>query len=225
MVEKELEKLKNPEKAKTFLWFFKTGKGQYGEGDVFWGITVPEVRKVAKRNAECSIEEVESLLKSKVHEHRLAGLLILVEKYKSDKDFIYDFYLSHLDGVNNWDLVDLSSRFIVGDYLLNRDRAVLYELAKDENLWKRRIAIVSTYPFIKKNDFKDVFAISEILLKDDHDLIQKAVGWMLREAGKMDEKALVSFLEKHKGELKRTTLRYAIERFEEKKRKKFLLTH
>jgi len=223
-VNNDLKKFSDLEKAKILQGFFKTGPGQYGEGDVFLGVSVPNIRKVAKGAVErLSLNDVKKLLSSKVHEKRLVALLILIEKYKKDKDVVYDFYLENAKGVNNWDLVDLSAPNIVGDYLLERkDRKILYRLAKSDNLWEKRIAIVSTFAFIRDGQFSDTLKISKILLKDKHDLIHKAVGWMLREVGKRDEKLLKKFLRDNYSGIPRTTLRYAIERFEEGERLGFL---
>jgi len=225
---KELRRHTNPEKAKILQRFFKTGSGQYGAGDIFLGITVPQQRKVAKKfSGEISIEEIGELLKSDIHEERLVALLILVDKFEKGsediRDLIYHFYLENASRVNNWDLVDLTAPNIVGKYLLKkRDRGVLYYLVKSKNLWERRISIVATFSFIRAGQFDDTLRISEELLSDEHDLIHKAVGWMLREVGKRDEVRLEKFLIKNYDLLPRTTLRYAIERFEEGKRKRFL---
>ena len=223
-IKRDLKKVADEEKAKILQGFFKTGPGQYGEGDVFLGVSVPNIRKVAKGAVErLSLNDVKKLLSSKVHEKRLVALLILIEKYKKDKDVVYDFYLENVKCVNNWDLVDLSAPNIVGDYLLERkDRKILYRLAKSDNLWEKRIAIVSTFAFIRDGQFSDTLKISKILLKDKHDLIHKAVGWMLREVGKRDEKLLKKFLRDNYSGIPRTTLRYAIERFEEGERLGFL---
>lgn len=226
---KELKKYSDISKAKILEGFFKTGVGQYGEGDVFLGVSVPNTRKVVRGAVKrFSLDNVQKLLSSKIHEERLASLLILVEKYKQveehDKAVIYNFYLANARGVNNWDLVDLSAPNIVGNYLLHRrNRKILYKLAKSENLWERRIAIVSTFTFIRAEEFIDTLKISKILLKDKHDLIHKAVGWMLREVGKRDVETLKKFLKTNYSSLPRTTLRYAIERFPEDLRKKYLL--
>jgi len=223
----ELYKIKNEYQAKHLAGFFKTGKGQYGEGDIFWGIKVPNQRDVAKKCKDVSMDIVKSLIEDKVHECRLTGLLILIEKYKKadlkEKEKIFKFYLKHSKHINNWDLVDLSAPSIVGGFLLDKERNVLYKLAKSKNLWEKRISIVSTYTFIRNNDFKDTIAISEILLKDEHDLIHKAVGWMLREMGKRNKKIEIEFLNRHYKQMPRTMLRYAIEKFDEKERKKFLI--
>ncbi|MFH1503688.1 MAG: DNA alkylation repair protein [Candidatus Diapherotrites archaeon] len=223
---KELEGLKNPEQAKLLQRFFKTGKGEYGEGDIFLGIKVPVQRKIAEKYKELNLIKINELLKSKIHEHRLVGLIILVNKYKSssekEKENLFHFYLNNTKFINNWDLVDLSAPNIVGDFLLNKDRKILYSLANSENLWNRRIAIISTFNFIRKKEFEDALTISEILLKDKQDLIHKAVGWMLREIGKKDETILENFLRFHYKHMPRIMLRYAIEKFPEEKRKRYL---
>jgi len=222
MIEADLKKIKNFEKAKILCRFFKTGKGEYGEGDIFLGIKVPDQRIVAKKNLEASFDELQELLNNKIHECRLTALLVLVEKFKKEDEKVFKFYVKNLKNINNWDLVDLSCPKIIGKYLFDKDRDLLYKLAMSDNLWKKRIAIVSTYYFIKENDFKDTLKISKMLLGDKHDLIHKAVGWMLREMGKRDEKILIEFLEKEYYNIPRTALRYAIERLEESKRKYFL---
>jgi 3-methyladenine DNA glycosylase AlkD len=224
----DLQALADPEKAAILSRFFKTGKGQYGEGDVFLGIVVPKQRIVAKKYAGLSFNDIRKLLSSKIHEHRLVALLILVNKYKKadvkerERREIAGFYLKHARHINNWDLVDLSAPNILGDYLLDRDRSVLYRLACSINLWERRISVMSTLTFIRRRDFGDILRIAEILLEDDQDLIHKAAGWMLREVGKRDLKAEEEFLRKHYRRMPRTMLRYAIERFEEKKRRFYL---
>ncbi len=228
MIDKDLRKLADKEKARILQGFFKTGKGQYGEGDVFWGISVPDLRKIARESRGMVFEGIEKYLKSGVHEKRLLALLILIEKYKrTDYDggrrVLFNFYLANSKSVNNWDLVDLSAPNIVGDYLLNKkDRRVLVRLAKSENLWERRIGIIATFTFIRNGEFDDALRISKILLKDSHDLIHKAVGWMLREIGKRDLEIEESFLKIHYRDMPRTMLRYAIEKFDEDKRKRYL---
>lgn len=225
-VKKALVEFAHKEKAAFFPSFFKTGKGQYGEGDRFIGITVPDQRKVAKAFLALPLVEIETLLNSNIHEHRLTALIILTYQYeKADpktKDQIFKFYVTHTDRINNWDLVDCSCRDIVGEHLQTKNRKLLYTLARSKSLWERRIATVSTWAYIRKGDLKDTFAIAELLLSDTHDLIHKAVGWMLREAGKRDEQALHVFLKKHIKQMPRTTLRYAIERFPEDVRKAYL---
>lgn len=224
-LKKELKQYSNPEKAKVLRGFFKTGKGEYGEGDIFLGLTVPQQRVIAKSASDrILLDGIKKLLNSKIHDERMVGLLILVDKYKKgDKKIIYEFYLSNTQRINNWDLVDLSAPKIIGNYLLKKkDRKILYKLAKSKNLWERRISIVSTFAFIREGEFVDTLKISKILLKDKHDLIHKAVGWMLREVGKRDRNILEKFLKENYNELSRTTLRYAIEKFEKKERKKWL---
>lgn len=228
-VKKDLQVFAAPEKAKILSRFFKTGKGEYGEGDVFIGVQVPYMRKVAKKYfKDISLNEVEKLLTSKIHEHRLTGLLILTYKFpklsQEEKKETVDFYLSHTAYINNWDLIDLSAPKILGEYFLDKpnERKILYKLAKSKSLWERRIAILTTYTFIRKGDFKDTLMISEILLKDEHDLIHKGVGWMLRELGNKDQKTEEEFLKKYYKKMPRTMLRYAIEKFDDKKRKFFM---
>jgi len=222
-VKQELKKLADPKQAKLLQGFFKTGKGEYGEGDIFLGIKVPIQRKVAKQFKELELKEIQELIDSKIHEHRLVGLLILVDKYeKNPNKRIVDFYLSNTININNWDLVDLTSHKILGHYLLDKDRSILYELAKSNDLWEKRISMISTAAFINKKDFKETLKIAEILLHDKHDLIHKAVGWMLREVGKKDQEVEENFLKKHYKTMPRTMLRYAIEKFEETKRKAYL---
>ena len=224
---KVLQSKANPEKAEINQRFFKTGKGQYGEGDIFLGLSVPESRKIAKQFSNISFKEISKHLQSKYHEERLTALLILVEKYqkssKINKKQIIDFYLNNTKYINNWDLVDLTADKVLGHYLFNeKDKSIIYNLVKSDNLWERRIAIISTFYFIKNNQFHDTLKISEQLLKDKHDLIHKAVGWMLREIGKRDEKVLENFLKKHYDTMPRTALRYAIEKFPEDKRNRYL---
>ena len=225
-ISNELKVLANPQKAKVLANFFKTGKDEYGEGDVFLGITVPELRQVARKHSNLSLSEIRKLLCSPIHEERLASLLVLVSKYESAdpvaKEEIFDFYIDNAKSVNNWDLADLSAAKIAGNYLLDKDKAVLYRLAKSKSLWERRIAIISTYEFIRNNQFEDTFKIAGLLLSDRHDLIHKAVGWMLREVGKRDRLAEEKFLKKHAVEMPRTMLRYAVERFSSEKKRRYM---
>ena len=225
-IKNEMSQLSDANRAKNLSWFFKTGKGQYGEGDIFLGIPVPEQRKVAKKYADLSLGDLQELLNSKMHEHRFTALVILISKYRkaeeNGKKEIFDVYLKNTENVNNWDLVDLSAPRIVGDYLLNRERSILYKLVRSDSLWERRISILSTFTFIDNNDFEDALNISELLLCDEHDLIHKAVGWALREIGKKNQNVEEQFLAKHYLHMPRTMLRYAIEKFDEKKRKKYL---
>ncbi|AFH48115.1 Putative DNA alkylation repair enzyme [Ignavibacterium album JCM 16511] len=223
---KELTNEKNPEQAKILQRFFKTGEGEYGEGDIFYGIKVPVTRTIAKRFVKLTFNELKILLASEVHEERLAAGLILVEKFnkanEKEREKIYRFYLTNRKGINNWDLVDLTAPKVIGTYLMNRDKKILFDLAQSKNLWDRRIAIISTLAFIRKNQFDETLNISRLLLKDKHDLIHKAVGWMLREIGKINGDVETEFLLKHYKEMPRTMLRYAIEKFPERKRKQFL---
>ena len=225
-IKEDLQKLENPEKAKILSRFFKTGKGEYAEGDIFLGIIVPEQRKLSKKYIDLTLNDLEKLLESKVHEYRLTALFILVHKYekanKITKKKIFDFYLSNTKYINNWDLIDLSSHKILGDFLYEKNKDILYKLAKSSSLWERRISIISTYYFIRKNNFEDTLNISKLLLNDKEDLIQKAVGWMLREVGKKDKKILLQFISKNYHKIPRTTLRYAIEKFSEAERLKYL---
>ncbi len=226
-VQKELRKYAKRKTAAQSRKFFKTGKGQYAENSLFIGVRVPDIRKVAKEHVGISMAEMKKLIKSQIHEERLLGLIILVNKYKNAKsekeeEKVYKQYVSLFKYVDNWDLVDASCPYIVGPYLLARDRSDLYKWAKSDHLWTKRIAMVSNWWLIRKNDLKDVFKIAQILLSDEHDLIHKAVGWMLREAGKKDLKKLEAFLKKNYSKIPRTSLRYAIERFPEVKRKRYL---
>ncbi|MES2314314.1 MAG: DNA alkylation repair protein [Patescibacteria group bacterium] len=229
-VDKDLRKLGKPAKAKVLSGFFKTGKGEYGEGDVFLGVTVPVQRKLAKKYCELELSEIAKLIQSPIHECRLTGLEILVMQYEKAKkrsnadlqEKITTFYLKNTKHINNWDLVDATAPYILGDWLLNNDRDILYTFVKSKKLWERRISIVSTYALIRAGDFKDTIKISELLLQDTHDLMHKAVGWMLREVGKRDELVLVRFLNTHAHEMPRTALRYAIEKFPEARRKRYL---
>lgn len=225
-IKQEFKNLANPAKAEVLKRFFKTGKGQYGEGDIFLGIKVPVQRKVAKAFKDLALVDIKKLLNSPIHEERLVSLLIIIEQYqKADeilKKELYEFYLKNTRQVNNWDLVDLSAPKIVGDYLLNQPRDILYKLAKSKNLWEKRISIVSTWTLIREHQFEETLAISEILLNDKHDLIHKAVGWMLREVGKKDQAVEEEFLKKYSKTMPRTMLRYSIERFSVEKRKLYM---
>ena len=225
-IRNRLRKLADKNKAKVLRGFFKTGPGHYGEGDVFLGVAVPVLRKVAKECGATPLPEAIRLLRSAIHEERLLALLLLMHAYTNAHDSlkkkIYTAYLKNSCYINNWDLVDLSAPNIVGSYLRDKSKKPLYTLAKSRNLWEKRIAILATFHFIKKNDVSDALQISEILLNDDHDLIHKAVGWMLREVGKRDLHVEEKFLRQHCKKMPRTMLRYAIERFPEVKRRRYL---
>jgi len=223
----EIRALADKEIAQHSLRFFKTGKGEYGYGDIFLGVRAPKIRLIAKKHIDISIADMKTLIQSKYHEERLLGLIILVNKYSKNRDKktrnqLYKIYVSSFKYINNWDLVDVTCPHVIGKHLMDKDRSILYAWAKTEDLWTKRIAIVSTHCFIRKNELKDTFKIAEILLHDTHDLIHKAVGWMLREAGKRDIEKEEDFLKKHYRTMPRTMLRYAIERFPEPKRQKYL---
>ena len=220
---KELRGLSDDEKKTVLPRFFKTGKGEYGEGDRFLGVIVPNTRKVAKNHKDSPYIVVEMLLESEWHECRLCALLMLIEKYRKEPDEAVHFYLTHTKGINNWDLVDLSAPYILGDFLKDKtDRNVLYDLAGSAVMWERRIAVVSTLMLIRDGQLDDTFRLAEMLIDSRHDLMQKSIGWMLREAGKRDEERLVRFLENHRHEMPRTMLRYAIEKFPEPERREFM---
>jgi len=226
---KRTKKLYSPERAEHSKYFFKTGPGQYGEGDVFWGLSVPEMRALAREYKDLGLLEVVELLENEVHELRLIGLTILVEKYQKAKNdaerkLIYDFYIKHRAAANNWDLVDLSVYKLMGDYLFRNpgERKILYKFIKSKNMWERRLAMVSTMAFIRQGESEDVLKLAEALLDDKEDLMHKASGWMLREFGKRDELKLTEFLDKNISKMPRTMLRYAIEKFPETKRQKYL---
>lgn len=226
-IQEALEFLATPEKRDFLPYFFKTGKGQYGEGDKFLGVVVPDTRKVAKAHFDLSFSELKKLLKNEYHECRLCALLILVERFKksdeAERKELYDFYLSQTQYVNNWDLVDLSSQYIVGVYLLDKkDRSILYQLAESELLWDQRIAVVSTLWFIRNEQFDDTIHLAEKLLYHPHDLMQKAIGWMLREVGKKDLNVLRSFLDSYHKVMPRTMLRYSIEKMEKEERQHYM---
>ena len=223
---KELKAAADPERARTSAWFFKTGEGDYGEGDRFIGIRVPVQRQIAKRHAGISLDAIEELIASPIHEYRTVALEILVAKYKKgserERQAIFNFYRKQRKWVNNWDLVDGSAPQILGAHLVPGGRELLDRMAVSKVLWERRMAIVATMAYIRLDEFDDTFRIAEKLLNDKHDLIHKAVGWMLREVGKRSESALVQFLEAHYEAMPRTALRYAIERFPEERRKRML---
>lgn len=226
-IKKRLRKEGNLKSSEHSSRFFKTGKGEYGYGDLFLGIRVPVIRRFAKEFASLSFTDTKKLIRSKYHEERLLGLIILVNKYKKTKnnleqEKIYQIYIDHFKYINNWDLVDVTCPHIVGKHLMDKDRSIIYKWAKSDDLWTKRISILTNWWFVRNGDLSDVFKISNILLKDEHDLIHKAVGWMLREAGKKDIKKLEAFLRPVYKKMPRTMLRYAIEKFSEKKRKSYL---
>lgn len=218
----KLQALSNAEKREIFPRFFKAGKGEYGEGDRFLGVTVPNIRAIAKLHKDISIEEIRELLQSEWHEVRLCALIIMVEKSKKKDEALrkelFNLYLSQTKRINNWDLVDLSCRFIIGEYLLDKSRDILYQLAQSSLLWDNRIAIVSTYAFIRKGQLEDTYALSDLMMQHPHDLMHKAIGWMLREAGKRNPERLYDYVMSHRADMPRTMLRYAIEKFSPKER-------
>ncbi|MBU0708013.1 DNA alkylation repair protein [Patescibacteria group bacterium] len=225
-VEKDLKKLANPQQVKILQRFFKTGPGEYGEGDIFLGIKVPVQRQVAKKYKVLSLADTIKLLQSKIHEHRMTALFILIFKYQEGDELgkkkIVDLYLKNTKYINNWDLVDVTAPKIIGDYLVDKPRNILYKLAKSKDLWEKRIAMISTYAFIRRNDFDDAMKIAKILLNEKHDLMHKVVGWMLREVGKRDQVVEENYLKKYYKTMPRTMLRYAIERFPESTRRQYL---
>lgn len=224
-IKNDLKALSDKKRAEDCQRFFKTGSGQYGEGDVFLGITTPDLKMVAKAHKDLSIIDLQDLITNKYHEFRSVALMILVDRYfkssEKDKKSTIDFYLHNRKFINNWDLVDVSCK-ILGDYLLNKDKSVLFKLVESKSIWDRRIAIVSTLVFIKNDKFATTLKLSEILLTDNHDLIHKAVGWMLREVGKRDVDVLKNFLDEHASVMPRTMLRYSIEKFDERTRKHYM---
>jgi 3-methyladenine DNA glycosylase AlkD len=225
-IKTELMQLSDPSHAKKLQGFFKTGKGEYGEGDIFIGVRVPDQRRTAKKYWNIPLTDVLVLLKSGIHEHRLTALFILTQQFnKGDEGLrqqIVDIYLSNTAYVNNWDLVDSSAHKILGAWLVDKDRDVLYGLAESENLWDRRISIISTFAFVNYGDMVDAVALAGLLVNDGHDLIHKASGWVLREVGKKDQSLLEEFLLEHYRTMPRTMLRYAIERLPEKRRKFYM---
>jgi len=225
-IKEKLQQLASPETAEILQKFFKTGPGEYGEGDIFIGVRVPDLRKLAKEFQNITTSEILAFLASSIHEERFLALLILVLNYgrgnEIEKKKIYDLYLENTSYINSWDLVDGSAHHIVGAFLMDKNKAPLYRLAKSENFWERRIAIISTFYFIKHDRFQETLEIAKILLTDPEDLIHKAVGWMLREIGKRDMAAEETFLKKHAMKMPRTMLRYAIEKFPEPKRQRYL---
>jgi 3-methyladenine DNA glycosylase AlkD len=225
-ISKLLRSLADPDRAEHSGRYFKTGQGEYGEGDLFLGIRVPDIRAQVKKCGEVSLENIQLLLMSSFHEERLFSLLLLVRKFakgnEKEKATIYNLYLDNTHRINNWDLVDSSASHIVGNYLESRDKQILYKLVKSTNIWERRIAIISTFQFIRNNQFDAALKVAKLLLRDNEDLIHKAVGWMLREIGKRDVAVEKAYLQAHYKKMPRTMLRYAIEKFPEHIRKKYL---
>ena len=225
-LKRTVSKHSNPEKGKFLQRFFKTAKGEYAEGDIFAGINVPNSRKISEQFKKMSLNDLSKIIKSKIHEERLIALFILVDKMKKgeekEREKIYKFYLKNIRYVNNWDLVDLSADKIIGEYLFDKKRELLFKLVKG-NLWEKRIAVLSSFNFVKKNDYSTTLKICKLLLNDKEDLIHKATGWMLREIGKRDLKAEEDFLKLYYKRMPRTMLRYAVEKFPGRKRKSYLL--
>lgn len=225
-IQQRLQQFANPDKAAILQRFFKTGPGEYGEGDIFLGVNAPVLRAMVKEYQSISVAEAEALLHSDLHEERALALMLWVRLYTKgsteQKELIYQRYLANTDWINNWDLVDTSAPHIVGTHLLKRDRRVLYRLAQSKSLWERRIAIIATQHFIRQHDFADTIKIAALLLGDTEDLMHKAVGWMLREVGNRDVATEEEFLEQHYARMPRTMLRYAIEKFPEARRKFWL---
>jgi 3-methyladenine DNA glycosylase AlkD len=232
---KELKQYSSKEKAEVCQRFFKTGKGEYGEGDVFIGVSVPNVRKLCKKYLkDLSLKDLDFFISNEIHEYRLFALLTLTYMYEQTRKIqkkevrdqkqreIYKYYIKNKEYINNWDLVDLSAYKILGEYLKERDRSILYDLIESKSIWDKRIAILSTLAFIKEDDFKDILKITKRLLDDDHDLIQKALGWMLREVGKRDISVLKEFLDKYADKMPRTMLRYSIEKLTKEERKYYM---
>ena len=222
----ELDAAADPERARHLQRFFRTGPGEYGEGDRFLGLRVPQVRAFARRHRELPLPDLAEVLASPFHEHRQAALFVLADRYRraapADQEAIAGFYLQHLAAVNSWDLVDGSAPHILGAHLLTRSRAVLYELARSGHLWRQRVAVLATFRFIRAGQFDDTLRLAELLRDHPHDLIHKAVGWMLREVGKRDQAVEERFLERHAARMPRTMLRYAIERFDPQRRRRYL---
>lgn len=223
---RRLRQAASPKKARDLQWFFKTGPGDYGDGDVFLGVVAPAIRRIAVEFRDLPLSQVGRLLRSPFHEERSLALIILVNRFRRgderQQERVFRFYMRNLNRVNNWDLVDGSAPHIPGAWLLERDKKVLYELARSPRLWDRRVAMLSTFHFIRCGRFEDAFGLAEILVTDPEDLMHKAVGWMLREIGKRDRGAEEAFLKKHSRNMPRTMLRYAVERFPERLRRSYL---
>lgn len=224
-IKQQICQLGNPQKAAHAARFFKTGKGEYGEGDRFVGTTVPEIRSVAKLYKNLPLNEIKKLLQDKIHECRRCALMIMVHQFKKGSETkrheIYEFYLANTAYINNWDLVDVSAKDIVGTWLIDKKRDILYQLAQ-KGLWEQRAAMVATHAFIKEADFEDTLRLCEQFLTHPHDLMHKACGWMLREVGKQNEKTLTDFLNIHACKMPRTMLRYAIEKLSPQQRQEYM---
>jgi 3-methyladenine DNA glycosylase AlkD len=216
----------DPARAASVARFFRTGPGAYGEGDVFLGVTMPQVRAVARAHRDLPLAALAGLLASKLHEERMLAVVVLADRAAraepSEADALARFYVKHLDGINNWDLVDVSAPHVLGPYFLDRSRAPLHRLARSPSVWRRRVAILTTQHFIRQGEVAETMRIARLLLRDEHDLIHKAVGWMLREAGKRDPAALDRFLATHAARMPRTMLRYAIERLPAEQRERWM---
>ncbi len=225
-VRRDIRKVARPERAESNKWFFKTGPGEYGAGDRFLGVTVPQLRAIAREYRSMPLKYVVALLRSPWHEERLLAVLIMVRQYVDadarTRRTIHQTYLRNTASINNWDLVDSSAAQIVGAHLEKGDRRILRRLARSKSLWERRIAMIATYHYIRQGEFRDAFAVAELLMKDEHDLIHKAAGWMLREIGKRDRRAEETFLAKHAARMPRTMLRYAIERLPPRVRRRYM---
>lgn len=225
-IREQLNQLADPQQAANLQRFFKTGPGDYGEGDRFLGLRVPQIRKLVRDFAETPLKDIQQLLRSEIHEERLLALLLMVQRFQrgeeKEREGLYHRYLASTRHINNWDLVDASAQHIVGAWLFDKSREPLYQLAHSASLWERRIAIISTFHFIKQGELTESLRLAEHLLQDSHALIHKAVGWVLREVGKRDQDAEEAFLRKHYRQMPRTMLRYAIERFPERKRQDYL---
>ena len=223
LIIRELRSHYEDEKREVLPRFFKCGKGEYGEGDKFIGVSVPNIRKVSKTFAGSSFDLIEALLENEWHECRMCALLILVQQFKHNPAEVVDFYLKHTHGINNWDLVDLSSPYILGSYLIDKDdRSILYRLAESSNMWEQRIAVVATLMLIRNGEFGDTIKLATMFLDTEHNLMQKAVGWMLREVGKRDQSLLIEFLDRYASSMPRTMLRYSIEKFPAEKRMHYM---
>ena len=225
-IRKTLKEFEDKKKARELQRFFKTGPGEYGEGDIFLGIKVPVLRNIAKKYRDISLPEIEKLLHSPIHEERFLSLVLLTQSFtrsnEREKKKLYEFYLENTGYINNWDLVDTSAEHIIGEFLRDKSKKPLHALARSRSLWERRIAIIATFTFIKQNDFNETLKIAKMLLTDNADLIHKALGWMLREVGKRDLQTEEIFLEEHYNKMPRVMLRYAIEKFPEEKRRMYL---